>query len=167
MKVLLFPDKRLRQKAEPVEEITDEIRDKIQDMFALMYKQGGIGLAAPQVGWPVRLFVMNTTGEKKDELVLINPEVIEERGGQWKLDEACLSIPGVSGKVSRAKEVIIKAQTINGETFTVKADGMIGRCALHEYDHLNGILFIDRLSPAKKQSIKPKLRRLEQTYDAA
>lgn len=167
MKVLQYPDKRLRKSAEPVGEITDDVRSKIQQMFAVMYAQKGIGLAAPQVDWPVRLFVMNVSGAKKDELVLINPEILEERGGTWLIEEACLSVPGISGKVKRSKEIIIKAQSINGEEFTVKATGMIARCMLHEYDHLDGTLFIDRLSPAKKAAIKGKLRRLEQAANAA
>ncbi|HBP16648.1 MAG TPA: peptide deformylase, partial [Planctomycetes bacterium] len=159
--VLHYPDPRLRRKAEPVEEITPEIQARVRAMFPLMYEERGIGLAAPQLGWNVRLFVVNISGEPGDEFALINPELVEEGGGTWVLEEGCLSLPGIHGKVKRNKRIVMRGYDLDGNEIEIEADGMVARCMLHEFDHLDGILFIDRLSPVKKQSIKRKLRTLE------
>ena len=105
--------------------------------------------------------MINVSGEPDDELVVINPEVIEKGGGTWTMEEGCLSLPGINGKVKREKRVVFAGSGLDGEGFEIEADGLVGRCLLHEYDHLDGVLFIDRLSSAKKQSIKRKLRELE------
>jgi peptide deformylase len=160
--ILTYPDPKLRRKAEPLTEITDEVRERVANMFPLMYEAKGIGLAAPQIGWNVRLFVVNVSGEPEDELVLVNPKVLEKDGGFWTLEEGCLSLPGINGKVQREKRVVVEAEDLDGNVFEIEADGMVGRCILHEYDHLDGVLFIDRLSAAKKMSIKRKLRALEE-----
>lgn len=165
MKVLKYPDPRLRQNSIPVTEFNTELRAKISEMYALMRKENGIGLAAPQVGWNIRLFVMNVSQESGDDLVIINPELIEARGGDWLFEEACLSLPGISGKVKRAKEILIQAQDSEGRSFKLKADGLVARCILHEMDHLSATLFIDKLSPAKKLSLKNKLKKLEDYYE--
>lgn len=164
--ILTYPDPLLRQKAEPVEEITPELRERVQGMFPLMYEARGIGLAAPQLGWSKRLFVINISGEPEDELALINPEIVEANGGTWTVEEGCLSLPGINGKVVRAKHVVVRGFDLDGNEIEIEADGMVGRCILHEYDHLDGILFIDRLSPAKKMSVKRKLRELEEKTEA-
>ena len=165
--VLHYPDPRLRRKAEPVQEITPEIRARVQAMFPLMYEERGIGLAAPQLGWNVRLFVVNLSGEPGDEFALINPELVEEGGGSWTLEEGCLSLPGIHGKVKRSKRIVMRGYDLDGQEIELEADGMVARCMLHEFDHLDGILFIDRLSPVKKQSIKRKLRSLEEDFATA
>ncbi|MGE0707556.1 MAG: peptide deformylase [Planctomycetota bacterium] len=162
--VIRYPDPRLRRKAEPVGELTPELKARIEAMFPLMYRSKGIGLAAPQLGWNVRLFVMNLTGEPKDELALVDPEIVEEGGGTWVLEEGCLSLPGIYGKVKRDKRVVMRGRDLDGEQVQVEAEGMVARCMLHEFDHLDGILFIDRLSPVKKQSIKRRLRTLEEEF---
>src|SRR5690606_12522513 len=95
--VLKYPDARLRQKAEPVTEITPELRQRARALFPLMYEEHGIGLAAPQVGCGVRLFVVNISGRPEDELVIVNPEVVEKKGGTWLMEEGCLSLPGTRG----------------------------------------------------------------------
>ena len=159
-RILIYPDPRLNQKAEPLEELTEEVRARIVAMFQLMREAKGIGLAAPQIGWSKRLFVVNVSGKPEDDLALINPEIVETGGGTWVTEEGCLSLPKIHGKVIRDKRVVVRATDIDGEEIEVEADGMVGRCILHEYDHLDGILFIDRLSPAKKMSIKRKLRAL-------
>jgi peptide deformylase len=161
-RVLKYPDPRLRQKAVPIQEITPEIRRRARAMFPLMYEEHGIGLAAPQIGWGVRLFVVNVSGKPEDELVVVNPEVVEKKGGTWLFEEGCLSLPGIRGKVEREKVIVIEGQDLDGQEVSIEADGLVARCLLHEYDHLDGVLFIDRLSPAKKQSIKRKLRDLEE-----
>ena len=165
--VLKYPDPRLRQKAVPVTEITPELRQRARAMFPIMYEEHGIGLAAPQIGWGVRLFVVNISGRPEDELVVINPEVVEKKGGTWLFEEGCLSLPGIRGKVERERVVVIEGQDLDGNHVQIEADGLNGRCLLHEYDHLDGVLFIDRLSPAKKQSIKRKLRELEEEFEGA
>ena len=165
--ILTYPNPRLRQKAKPITELTDELVEQIQAMFLLMHEAKGIGLAAPQLGWGVRLFVINVSGKPEDELALINPEIVEKTGGFWTCEEGCLSLPGVHGKVKRAKRVVVHAIDLDGEEIEVEAEGMVGRCILHEYDHLDGVLFIDRLSPAKKQSIKRRLRDLEEEFAPA
>ncbi len=165
--ILTYPDPRLRLKAEPVEEITPEVRERVQGMFPLMYEARGIGLAAPQIGWNKRLFVINVSGEPEDELALINPEILEAGGGTWTVEEGFLSLPEINGKVARAKHVVVRGFDLDGSEIEIEADGMVGRCILHEYDHLDGVLFVDRLSPAKKMSVKRKLRGLEEKAEAA
>lgn len=166
-RVLKYPDPRLRQKALPVEEITPELRARARALFPLMYEEHGIGLAAPQVGWGVRLFVVNISGRPEDELVVLNPVVTEKKGGLWAFEEGCLSLPGIRGKVERERVVVLEGQDLDGHHVRIEADGLNGRCLLHEYDHLDGVLFIDRLSPAKKQSIKRRLRELEEEFEGA
>lgn len=164
--ILVYPDPRLRQRAEPIAAVTDEVRRRARALFPLMYEDHGIGLAAPQVGWSVRLFVINITGKPEDEHVLVNPEIVERRGGLWDYEEGCLSLPGIRGKVKREREIVLKAQDLDGQPFELVCDGLTARCILHEYDHLDGTLFIDRLSPAKKQSLKRRLRELEEEWEA-
>jgi len=166
--ILTYPDPKLRRTAEPVAEITPELRARVEAMFPLMVEAKGIGLAAPQIGWNVRLFVMNLSGAPEDAFAILNPEVVEKGGGTWVLEEGCLSLPRIYGKVKREKRVVMRGLDLDGDAFEVEADGMVGRCMLHEFDHLDGVLFIDRLSPAKKQSLKRKLRDLElEAADAA
>jgi peptide deformylase len=163
-RVLTYPDPRLRLKSEPIREITAEVRRRARAMFPLMYEERGIGLAAPQIGWNVRLFVVNVTGRPEDELVLVNPVCVEKKGGMWSFEEGCLSLPGIRGKVEREREVIFEGTDLDGEPVRLEARELPGRCLLHEYDHLDGVLFIDRLSPAKKQSIKRRLKELEEFF---
>lgn len=158
--LLTYPDKRLRRVSKPIEEFTDDIRKKALALADFMHEARGIGIAAPQVGWPVRLLCINLTGDRRDGLIFANPEILEESGKKFKAEEACLSVPGISGQVERRREVKIRAMNMDGEVNEFNLDGMLARCFLHEYDHLDGILFIDRLSAAKKQAIKKKLRRL-------
>ena len=166
-RILIYPDPLLRQTSAPVTEVTPELAERVQAMFPLMYEAKGIGLAAAQVGWHVRLFVVNLSGEPEDELVVINPEIMLKDGGTWSIEEGCLSLPGINGKVKREKHIVIQGVDLEGEGFEIECDGMIARVILHEYDHLDGVLFIDRLSTAKKQSIKRKLRVLEEEFAAA
>jgi peptide deformylase len=163
-RVLTYPDPRLRRKAEPILEITPEIRQRARAMFPLMYEEHGIGLAAPQVGWNVRLFVMNVSGKPEDEVVLVNPVVVEKKGGLWSFEEGCLSLPGIRGKVDRERLIVMEGTDLDGNKLRFELSELPGRCMLHEYDHLDGVLFIDRLSPAKKQSIKRRLRELEEEF---
>jgi len=159
--ILTYPDPRLRQVSQPVTEITEEIRAQILALFPAMYEDNGIGLAAPQVGWHARIFVVNVSGEPQDELAFVNPEITDRSGGMWSFEEGCLSLPGIRGKVKRERNITLRGTDLDGNPIELEADGLVARCILHEYDHLDGVLFIDRLSPAKRQSIKRKLRELE------
>jgi peptide deformylase len=163
-RILRYPDPLLRRKAEPVEKVTPEIRDRALAMFDLMHEENGIGLSATQVGWNSRIIVLNLTGQKEDDLVLVNPVAAELSKSTWVEEEGCLSLPGISGKVERPKEFKVLAASLTGEILAFGAKGMLGRCILHELDHLEGVLLIDRLSQAKKLTIKKKLQQLEDLY---
>ena len=161
--VLKYPDPRLRRVAKKVTEVTPEIRQRAEQMFALMVEDKGIGLAAPQIGWNIRLFVMNVSGDPEDNLALLNP-VIATKAGRSTMEEGCLSLPGIYAKVTRAEKIVIEGTTLEGDEVTVEAEGLTARCILHEYDHLDGILFTDKVSPIRKRSLKKKLKILEDVY---
>ena len=158
--ILFYPDQRLRQTSQHITEITDDVRKKSLALMDLMHQAKGIGLAAPQVGWHVRILAINLSGKRRDGLIFLNPMIKKESKATFAAHEMCLSVPGIAGKVIRPREVTITAVNLDGELNQFELDGMLARCFLHEYDHLNGTLFIDRLSPAKKLSIRRKLRQL-------
>jgi peptide deformylase len=158
--VITYPDKRLRQVAAPVVEITDEMRKMAIAMMDIMHDVKGIGMAAPQVGWSVRILGINLSGARSDGLVFVNPKIVTRSVEECEAYEACLSVPGISGKVKRPKAVSLTAMNLDGEEREFALDGLLARCFLHEFDHIDGVLYIDRLSPAKKISIRGKLRRL-------
>jgi len=135
-------DEILRKKSKPVNEINDRINELIDDMLDTMYNADGVGLAAPQVGILKRICVIDV-GE--GPIVLINPEKIEESAEQIQAAEGCLSIPGVYGEVKRPARVVVKALNRNGESFTVEGTDMLARALCHEMDHLDGILFEDKV----------------------
>ncbi|WP_440903225.1 peptide deformylase [Catenovulum sp. SX2] len=156
--VLKFPDERLRTVAQPVEKVTDEIKTICDDMVATMYESQGVGLASTQVDVIHRIFVADCSEEQNEPKVFINPEIVEAQGHRIH-EEGCLSFPGVYAKVERADVVTVKALDKNGEEFSLKADGLMAICIQHELDHLNGKLFVDYLSPLKRQMIKKKLEK--------
>lgn len=158
--ILTYPDKRLRSKSEPITEITDEIRKKGLALMDLMHHARGIGLAAPQVGWHVQILAINLSGKRQDGLIFVNPKIKSVSKATFSAGEMCLSVPGISGKVERPREVTISSMNFDGELNEFTLDGLLARCFLHEDHHLQGILFIDKLSPAKKLSIRKKLKRL-------
>lgn len=141
---------------------TTELRELINDMFDTMYDAGGVGLAAPQVGLSQRLTVIDcSAGERPQErLVLINPEILSHEGVQVG-EEGCLSIPGFREDVKRAKQVTVRAQDVTGKVFELRAEELLARAIQHENDHLNGILFLQHLSPLKRELIKRKIRKLK------
>ncbi|MBA2709042.1 MAG: peptide deformylase [Tatlockia sp.] len=155
-KILYLPDERLRQVAKPVEQFDDALQTLIDDMFETMYHARGVGLAAPQIGIGLRLSVIDIAGDKKEQLVLINPEIIE-REGEFEYDEGCLSVPGAYDKVIRAERVKIRALDRSGKPYEMSGDGILGECFQHEIDHLNGKLFVDLLSPLKRAIARRKL----------
>ena len=163
MKILdirVLGDPVLRKATVPVEEVTDEIRSLISDMFDTMYAAEGIGLAAPQVGRTERVAVMDVEGQK---FALVNPEIIEREGSN-RGEEGCLSIPDIFGDVTRASRVIVRALDENGEEFEAEGTELLARCMQHEIDHLDGKLFIDYLSMLKRRSAMSKWEKVKEDY---
>ncbi len=144
----------LRREADPVEEITDDVRSLVRDMFDTMYHADGVGLAAPQVGISQRITVLDVPhDEDEDErhvLALINPRVVEASKETEKGVEGCLSIPGIEESVVRPSQVVIEALSPDGETVKIDASGLLARALQHELDHLDGVLFLDRLTTLKR-----------------
>lgn len=167
--VVQFPDPRLKLVSKPIGEITDEIRQLAADMIEVMYDEPGIGLAAPQVGESVRMFVIDT--EWSDEevgrhpTVVINPE-ISEREGRITWDEGCLSVPDYNAIVERDAKITLRGLDLEGKPIVERAEGLRAVCIQHEVDHLDGILFIDRISRLKR-SLYVKKRRKQLAEEAA
>ena len=160
LNVLIYPDERLKTIAEPVTEFNNELQTLIDDMFETMYQEEGIGLAATQVDVHKRVITIDITGEKTEQLVLINPELVESEG-ETGIEEGCLSLPGLRGFVPRKEKVTVKALNRHGEEFILNADGLLAICIQHEMDHLNGVVFADYLSPLKRNRMKEKLVKLQ------
>ena len=156
LKILEFPDPRLRTKATPVTAVDDELRALIGDMFETMYDAPGIGLAATQVDVHKRLLVADVSHDKSEPHVLINPEILE-KDGVTVTDEGCLSVPGYFEEVERAEHIKVKFLDRNGDDVVMEAEGLLAVCIQHEIDHLDGKLFVDYLSEAKRQRIRKKL----------
>lgn len=157
--ILEFPDPRLRTRAAPVETVTDATRALIDDMFATMYAAPGIGLAATQVNVHQRLLVIDISNDRNDPLVFINPEVTILDPVLGEYDEGCLSVPGFYETVERPQRISVTALDRNGEPFTRELEGLLAICLQHEIDHLDGKLFVDYLSPLKRQRIRRKLEK--------
>lgn len=151
--VLQFPDPRLKRVSEPVGEITDEIRELARDMCDVMYDEPGIGLAAPQVGQSIRMFVIDTEwsdeGGERNAQVMINPEFLSKEG-KLTWEEGCLSVPDYTADVERSARVTIRALDLDGKEIIEEAEGLRAVCLQHEFDHLDGVLFIDRISRLKR-----------------
>ncbi|HEY9201765.1 MAG TPA: peptide deformylase [Gammaproteobacteria bacterium] len=156
--ILEFPDERLRTRAKPVEEVTDEIRQLVDDMFETMYAAPGIGLAATQVNVHQRVVVIDISRDKSEPLCLINP-VIVARDGIEQHEEGCLSVPGIYETVERADHIKLEALNRDGEKFVLETGDLLAVCIQHELDHLEGKLFVDYLSPLKRNRIKKKLEK--------
>lgn len=159
--IVLYGDPVLREKAQPVEEIDREIKDLVDDMIATLKKTRGLGLAAPQVGATKRIFLIDISAIELTESmrVFINPKILET-SGEVLMEEGCLSFPGIYQKIVRPEIVRIQATNADGKKFTMRADGMLARAILHEYDHLEGKLFIDYFSPISRALLSGKLKRL-------
>jgi len=156
--ILEFPDERLRTRAKPVEAVTDEIRQLVDDMFETMYAAPGIGLAATQVNVHQRVVVIDISRDKSEPLCLINP-VIVARDGIEQHEEGCLSVPGIYETVERADHIKVEALNRDGEKFVLETGDLLAVCIQHELDHLEGKLFVDYLSPLKRNRIKKKLEK--------
>ncbi|MBE7442115.1 MAG: peptide deformylase [Flavobacteriales bacterium] len=166
--IIAYGDPVLRKKAVEIDEDYPDLNLVIEDMFETMYHSQGVGLAAPQIGLSIRLFIVDAAPfvdedeEDTDDLrnfkrVFINPIIIEETGTAWKFEEGCLSIPGIREDVSRQPDIIVEYYNEKFELEEEKLSGLAARVVQHEYDHIEGVLFIDKINPLKKQLIKGKL----------
>lgn len=160
LEVLHFPDDRLRNKAIPVENIDSEVKEIAANMLDTMYLENGIGLAATQVNIQKRIVVIDLSEEKNEPLVLINPEITSLEGKET-MREGCLSVPEYFDIVERAETIEFNYKTLENELVTSRIDGLLAVCVQHEIDHLNGKLFIDYLSPLKRQRLKKKIEKTE------
>jgi peptide deformylase len=157
LEITEFPEKVLRHAGEPVAEFGEELERLTSDMFETMYAAGGVGLAAPQVGLSLRLFVMDCEGIK---LVAANPEILSAEGEQ-EGEEGCLSVGKIHAQLKRAARVRLRAQDVSGGWYEREAEGLAARCFLHETDHCDGTLFIDRLSPLRRDMVKRRFLKLK------
>ncbi|MBL7969212.1 MAG: peptide deformylase [Prolixibacteraceae bacterium] len=160
--VTVFGDPVLRKKAEPITKDFPDLSGFIQNMFETMYNSDGVGLAAPQVGQAIRVFVLDTTHEDEDEpagikKAFINPVILEKSGDEWVMNEGCLSLPEIREDVVRPETVKIKYVDEKFNEFTEEYSGFTSRVIQHEYDHLEGVMFVDYLNPLKKRILKSKL----------
>lgn len=156
--ILHYPDSRLREPAAAIEQVDDQIRTLIDDMFETMYDAPGIGLAAPQVNIHKRLIVIDISDDKTEPLALVNPQIVAAEGNE-RSEEGCLSVPGVYEYVERAERVRVRALDRDGQELDFDADGLLAVCIQHEIDHLDGKVFVDYLSPLKQKRIRKKLEK--------
>jgi peptide deformylase len=157
LEITEFPEKVLKQVGEPVERFDAEFEKLVADMFETMYAEEGVGLAAPQVELSLRLFVMDCDGLK---LVAANPEIVSAEGEQDG-EEGCLSVGRIHTPLKRAARVRLRAQDVRGELFEREAEGLAARCILHETDHCDGFLFIDRLTPLRRDMVKKRFQKMK------
>lgn len=162
--ILLYPDKRLHTVARPVTQVNDEIRKLIKDMAETMYAAPGVGLAATQVDVHLRIIVIDTSVTHDELHVFINPEIIEATG-EADFDEGCLSVPGVYEKLKRAQNIRVRALGTDGASFEHRAEGLQAVCIQHEMDHLEGKVFVEKLSRLKQQRILARIKKRQREGD--
>ena len=166
LRIVTYPHPALRYESRAVTRIDDDLRATIREMFGLMYEANGIGLAANQVGIPLRFFILNLTADPNQpdqELVFINPEIIK-RHASTENEEGCLSLPGLYAKVRRARKIRVRAFDINANSIEMEADDLLGRAIQHETDHLDGRLFVDLIGPLTKPAAVAKIREIETNF---
>jgi peptide deformylase len=169
LRIVPYPHPALRYESRPVIQIDDKLRATVREMFDLMYASNGIGLAANQVGIPLRFFVLNLTADAaqpEQERVFINPEIVKRHSSEEN-EEGCLSFPGLYGKVRRARKIKLHAYDLGGNPIEIDADELLGRAIQHETDHLDGKLFIDYLGPIARTSANTKVKEIEAGYRKA
>ncbi|RZI79073.1 MAG: peptide deformylase [Rubrivivax sp.] len=157
--ILCYPDPRLHKVARPVETVDDRVRQLVDDMLETMYEAKGVGLAATQVDVHERVVVMDTSEERDDPLVLINPEIIQASDEMIIWEEGCLSVPAIYDKVERHAQVRVRALGRDGQPYEFDADELLAVCVQHELDHLMGKVFVEYLSPLKRNRIKTKMQK--------
>jgi peptide deformylase len=156
--ILEFPDPRLRTKAAPVTEFDAALKKLAADMLETMYEAPGIGLAATQVNVHRQILVLDVSEEKNQPMVIVNPKIVASEGSQT-YQEGCLSVPGIFADVDRADRIRVEAQDVEGRPLQIEADGLLAVCIQHEMDHLVGKLFVDYLSPLKRELVRKKLEK--------
>jgi len=167
LEILAYPHPTLRHKSKPLRKVDAELKQMVGDMFELMYANKGIGLAANQVGLPLRFFILNVAGKKGEgeEMVFLNPVVSFPKGSE-EAEEGCLSLPGLYGNVIRPKQVRVNAYSLDGKEFHADVSGLMGRCIQHETDHLDGVLFTDRMNPTSRTDIAYDLHEFETAFES-
>lgn len=160
LQILRYPDPRLYKVAAPVEEIDEGIRTLVADMAETMYAAPGVGLAATQVNVHKQVIVIDASDTRDRLLTLINPEIIAASGSA-DCEEGCLSVPGIYEKVERAERVTVRARRLDGDTFSIEAEGLLAVCIQHEMDHLKGRVFVEYLSRLKQTRIRTKMQKLQ------
>jgi len=163
--IVTYPHPALRHKSKPLRRVDAELRSIVRRMFELMYESRGIGLAANQVDLPLRMFIVNVAGEpeKGEELVFINP-VISRPKGSDEQDEGCLSFPELYAPVKRPKQVRVQAYNVDGQEIDATINGLLARVVQHEFDHLDGVLFVDRVTPLARVEIQEELDEFETDF---
>ena len=164
LKIVTWPDPVLTTPADPVTKFDAELKKLVDDMFETMYAAPGVGLAATQVGIARRLFVMDCSGgkDKSSRYFMANPEIIVKEGKQDG-DEGCLSIPGIYSKVQRSMRVVARGHDINGKEYEIEGVELEARCLLHETDHCDGFLYVNRISPLKRELVQRKIKKLQKS----
>jgi len=168
LRILTYPHPTLRRVSKPLRRVDADLRQTIRQMFDLMYEAKGIGLAANQVNLPLRLFIVNLEAKPDagEELVFINPVISLPRGGSEEAEEGCLSLPGLYGQVVRPKQVRLSAYSLQGKEFEAELSGLFSRCCQHELDHLDGVLFPDRMSATARADIQEDLDVFETEFSS-
>ncbi len=164
LEIIHYPDPILRQVAAPVDAIDDEVRGMAEAMVRTMIAARGLGLSANQVGWLRRVAVVSGTGQEGDIRVAVNPVVLSEEGSAG-IEEGCLSFPGLTGLITRSARIRVRYQRLDGQVVEEEAMGMLARCFLHEIDHLDGIVYISKMTPADRMRLKRPLRELEEDFE--
>lgn len=163
LKIIHYPDPRLRKVAEPVTKFDADLHRLTERMFELMREEQGVGLAAPQVGVNLRLFVMNASGKPEDDRVIVNPVLTDAEGNEVG-EEGCLSLPKIRANIDRAVTLTLTAQDENGNPIKETATGFIARVWQHEFDHLNGVMLIDRMGFTARMAIRKRLKEMEDGF---
>ena len=158
LEIRVLGDPVLRKRADEIESVDGELRELAERMFETMYTAEGVGLAAPQVGVSRRLFVVDIQESEHERHAVVNP-VIVDRSGSERAEEGCLSLPGLSAEVERSVQIVMEGEDLDGRPLRIEASGLLARVIQHEIDHLDGVLFIDRLSPIKRRMLLTKWRR--------
>ncbi len=165
MEIKVYPDRILRRRCRPVEQVDDRLVAEAHEMLEFMYVADGVGLAGPQIGRTDQIVTLDTEQSREGERIFLNPRIIERQGRQEE-EEGCLSLPGLRAVVERAQKIVVVAYTLDGQRFEIAAEDLAARAWQHELDHLNGVLFIDRLPPTKLIALRDQLKRLEQEWRA-